>query len=100
MKELVDGFVRSIDSWSDATLSLTLISFGFLCMMMGVFAPRAIHLIIAIEEWFRSFLRYLDGWPDSLLTIALVMSGCTVILIGLFAPRWIKIGVAAWVWFP
>jgi len=100
MKELVDGFVRSIDSWSDATLSFGLISFGFVCMVMGVFAPRGIHLIVAVEEWFRSFLRYLDGWPDALLTSALVVTGCCVILIGLFAPRWIKIGVAAWVWFP
>ena len=100
MRELVDGFVRSIDSWSDAVLSLGLISFGFFCMVLGLFAPRAIRLIVAVEEWFRSFLRYLDGWPDSLLTGALIGSGCGIIVIALVAPRWLKIVVAGWVWFP
>jgi len=76
MRDLVDGFVRSVDSWPDAVLSSSLIGFGFVCMVMGVFAPRAIHLIIAAEEWFRSFLRYLDGWPESLLTTSLIISGC------------------------
>ena len=52
MKALFQSFEQILSGWPDAILSVALISSGIVVIGIGLFAPRAIKLLVLAWIWF------------------------------------------------
>jgi len=52
MKVLFRSFEHSLSGWPDTILSVALVSSGIAIMLVGLFAPRAVKLLVLAWVWF------------------------------------------------
>jgi hypothetical protein len=52
VKALFRTFEQSLSGWPDGILSVSLIASGIVVILVGLFAPRAIKLLVLAWIWF------------------------------------------------
>jgi hypothetical protein len=52
VRALFRGFEQSLSGWPDTILSVALVGSGIAVIFVGLFAPRAIKLLILAWIWF------------------------------------------------
>jgi hypothetical protein len=52
MKALFQSFEQSLGGWPDAVLSVSLVVSGAAVVLVGLFAPRAIKILVLAWVWF------------------------------------------------
>jgi hypothetical protein len=52
VKTLFQNFEQFLSGWPDAILSVSLIASGIVVILFGLFAPRAVKLLVLAWIWF------------------------------------------------
>jgi hypothetical protein len=52
VKAIFESFEQMLSGWPDAILSVSLITSGLVVILIGLFAPRAVKILVLAWIWF------------------------------------------------